>query len=172
MSSLMDRPVLKLNASYEPLAIIAVREALKLIVKGKAEIEIEVGPEHEIRPGFPYPSVVRLSRFRHVPRSRVQTHRKNIYLRDRHRCQYCGKKFNSKDLTLDHILPRAQGGESTWENLVACCEPCNRVKADRTPEQANMPLLHRPMPRTVHTSRHMMRLMGNGDPSWDKFLYC
>lgn len=169
MNTQMNRPVLQLNASYEPLRIIPVRHALKLIVKGKAEIE--VAREGECHPGLRYPSVVRLSRFRHVPSSRVQPHRRNIYLRDDHRCQYCGEKFAAKDLTLDHVLPKAQGGRDTWENLVACCEPCNRGKADRTPEQADMPLLRRPLPRNVHTSRHMLRLNAAEEPGWSKFLY-
>ncbi len=170
MGAIMDRPVLQLNASYEPLRIIPARHAIKLIVKGKAQIE--EAHERVVRDGILLPSVVRLCRFRHVPTSRVLPHRKNIYLRDDFRCQYCAKKFSARDLTLDHIMPKAHGGRDTWENLVACCEPCNRFKADRTPEQAGMALLRRPLPSGIHTSRHMMRLVGSEDPMWKKYLYC
>ena len=170
MNNLMNRPVLIVNASYEPINIAVARVALKLLVKGKADVE--VGLKFEVYQGIEMPSVVRLRRFRKVPHVRVQPHRRNIYLRDGYRCQYCYQQFSPKELTLDHVIPKAQGGPDTWENMVACCTPCNRKKADQTPEQAGMELLQEPRRLTIHTNRHMMQLMGNQDQEWRKYLYC
>jgi 5-methylcytosine-specific restriction endonuclease McrA len=170
MSNMMAQPVLVLNSSYEPIRIAEGRDALKLIVKGKARAEEEL--DIKVYAGILMPSVVRLSLFRRVPRIRVQPHRKNIYLRDGYRCQYCGVRFKAQALTLDHIIPKAQGGLDTWENLVACCSSCNKKKGAQTPEQAGMPLLQNPWPSSIHTSRHLMRLMGQDDPKWSRYLYC
>lgn len=166
---LKEIPVLVLNASYEPIHITHAKRALKWMVKGGIVVEAE--KPHEIRRGVKLPSVVRLVEFRKVPRMIVRCSRKNVLLRDGYRCQYCGNIFHRRDLTLDHVVPKAQGGIGTWENLVAACHDCNHRKADRTPEQAQMKLLRRPRPLTIHTSRHMMRIMGSEDPAWRKFLY-
>lgn len=171
MSRLMERPVLMLNAAFEPISIAAARDALRLVVNSKAFIVVGLG-DLEVYRGIPMPSVVRLAQYRHVPHVKVQPRRRNIYLRDGYRCQYCGERFNGKDLTLDHVIPKAQKGPDTWENLVACCTPCNRRKANRTPLQAGMPLLRKPRPMNIHTNRHMMRLMGSEDPAWREYLYC
>jgi hypothetical protein len=162
--------VLQLNASFEPLLIISAKRAMTLIVTGKAAIEVE--SDRKLAGGRIVPSVVRLTHFRRVPHMRVHPKSKNIFLRDGFTCQYCGVKFTPKELTLDHIKPRAQGGLSSWDNLVAACQPCNGKKADRTPEQAGMPLINRPLSHTIHTSRHMLRIAGSGDPNWRQFLYC
>lgn len=165
----MRRPVLLINASYEPLRILHCKRALTMIVKGTAEIEL--GREHDVRPGLRMPSVIRLRRYVHVPiRTKVLT-RKNIYMRDDYRCQYCSEKFRGEDLSWDHVLPRCQGGRDEWENLVTCCKRCNHRKAGRTPEEAGMPLLRRPLPRTLHTSRFVLRSMGSGMPEWNKYMF-
>jgi len=72
---------------------------------------------------------------------------------------------------MDHVIPRSRGGASTWENLVACCIPCNNRKGNRTPEEAGMKLHRTPRPFTLHTSRHLMRLLGNSDDRWRKYLF-
>jgi 5-methylcytosine-specific restriction endonuclease McrA len=89
----------------------------------------------------------------------------------RYTCQYCHKTLNSGELTLDHVIPRSRAGETTWENLVACCHPCNNRKGNRTPEEANMRLARAPRPFSLHTSRHLMRLLGKSDDQWRKYLF-
>jgi 5-methylcytosine-specific restriction endonuclease McrA len=169
MGAVMDRPVLVLNASYEPLRFAAARDAIKLICKAVALAEVE--HDQEIHRGIKLPSVVRLIEFRKVPHIRTRPSARNIFLRDDYQCQYCGEHFHVRDLTLDHVTPRAQGGPDTWENLVTACKSCNGKKADRTPEEAGMVLLNRPRPATIHTSRHLMRKIGHRDPAWRQFLY-
>ena len=169
MANLMRRSVLQLNASFEPLRIISAKRALTLICKGKALVELPT--DIEIYPGVFLPSVIRLRTYRHIPiRLQVMT-RKNILLRDGNVCQYCGVKFRSDELTLDHIIPKSKGGGNAWHNLVACCGPCNRTKDDRTPQEANMPLLHRPLPASVHTGRHILRSTGLEVREWGPYLW-
>src|ERR1039458_2507358 len=115
--NLMRKPVLQLNASYEPLRIIAARRALTLITKGVAVVEVPTSTI--VYPGIYLPSVIRLRTYRHVPIRMQVMSRKNILLRDGGRCMYCGQR--SDELTLDHVIPRSRGGQNTWENLVACC---------------------------------------------------
>jgi 5-methylcytosine-specific restriction endonuclease McrA len=91
------------------------------------------------------PEVVALTHYDRIPTNAVTFSRRNIYKRDRYTCQYCGAQPGTEELTLDHVLPRAQGGISTWENCVLACIGCNKRKADRTPEQAGMPLRKRPV---------------------------
>jgi hypothetical protein len=141
--NVMRRPVLQLNASYEALRIIPATRALKLVTTEKATVELAT--KKLIYPGIYLPSVIRLLVYRHVPVRLQVTTRRNIFARDSHRCQYCGLKFHGSELTLDHVIPRAQGGKNSWENLVACCRRDNHRKADRTPEEAEMPLLRRPL---------------------------
>jgi hypothetical protein len=167
--SLMRRPVLQLNASYEALRIIPAMRALKLVTKGKAMVELATNKL--IYPGIYLPSVIRLLVYKHVPLRMQVTTRRNILVRDGYRCQYCGLRFHGGDLTLDHIIPRSQGGKNSWENLVACCRKDNHRKADRTPEEADMPLLRRPLPASVHTGRFILRSMGLEVNEWSRYLY-
>lgn len=161
--------VLQISSAYEPMAFCSARRALALIVKDKAVI-IEV-TDREVRPGMLYPSVIRLREYKHIPHKMQVLSRKNILLRDRHVCQYCWKKFHPSDLTLDHVMPESRGGPASWSNLVACCSPCNRKKANRTPEEAGMTLLHKPRPSTIHTSRFVLRCTGMDHPQWARYLY-
>lgn len=169
MPGIQSKPVLILNAAYEAVQILTVQQVVNLLVKDKAEIVASSG--REIYPGLVLPSVVRLKTYHNIPRRVQVLTRKNIYLRDRNTCQYCGKVFHNAELTLDHIHPESRGGKSSWQNLVACCKPCNRLKADKTPEEVGMPLLSRPRPTSIHTSKHVLRSMGENDPNWRKFLY-
>lgn len=167
--SLMRKPVLQLNASYEAIRIVSARRAMTLLTKGVAVVEVPT--DTMIYPGIYLPSVIRLRTYRHIPiRMQIVT-RKNIYVRDGYRCMYCGARKTGTDLTLDHVDPRSKGGKNSWENLVSACKPCNHRKADRTPEEAGMPLLRRPLPISVHTSRHVLRAMGSEVLEWRRYLY-
>ena len=92
-------------------------------------------------------------------------------LRDHSSCQYCGKHLPPSELTLDHVYPRSRGGESTWDNLVACCKRCNHRKGSRTPEEAGMHLRRRPRGFSLHVSRQIMRYLGRADETWRKYLF-
>jgi 5-methylcytosine-specific restriction endonuclease McrA len=162
-------PVLVLNASFEPIAICTAKRALKMWSKGVARVE-ETYDRLFYRTML-LPSVVRLSHYRHVPVRKHTVSRRNIFLRDRHTCQYCAEKMVPAKLTLDHVMPRSRGGLSLWENLVTCCYGCNNRKGNRTPEEAGMTLLSVPRAMTLHSSRHLMRTMGADESTWRKYLY-
>ena len=169
---MLQSPVLVLNATYEPVNVCAARRALILILKGAALAEEETsGIIHSASLVMQVPSVIRLLEYRRIPFQARALSRKNILIRDRHTCQFCDRVLPASDLTLDHVIPRSQGGKSTWENLVACCHVCNNEKGDRTPENAGMKLLRQPRPFNLHTNRHLMRLLGNGDQQWRKYLF-
>ena len=185
--SLINKAVLVLNASFEPVSITRAKNAIKLLVKGVAVAEedygIEVYPGNGIHAPILLPCVIRLRNYKKIPiRISILT-RANIYARDRYLCQYCGAKegstriINGKPtkvvLTLDHILPESRGGPFAWDNLVSCCKICNLRKGDRTPEEADMKLLHVPGRLSIHTSRYLLRLVGlDEDQRWEKYLYC
>ena len=140
---MINLPVLVLNQSYEPLTICRVRRAVMLIYRGKAEmLENGVGFIHSVSDSFPIPSVIRLAYLIRRPRRERKLTRFEVFNRDHHTCQYCGKE--TKQLTLDHIIPRYRGGQHTWENVVSACVACNRRKAGRTPKEAGMKLMHPP----------------------------
>jgi 5-methylcytosine-specific restriction endonuclease McrA len=168
----LHKPVLVLNASYEPINICAARRALVLVLKGVASAEEHSHAHiHSVRHSMPVPSVIRLLEYRRIPHQTRALSRKNILMRDRYTCQYCHRTMSSSELTLDHVVPRSRAGETTWENLVACCHPCNNRKGSRTPEEAGMRLARAPRPFSLHTSRHLMRLLAKSDDRWRKYLF-
>jgi len=169
----MQTPVLVLNASYEPINICGARRALVLVLKGVARTEEEQGAVlHAARMRVAMPSVIRLLEYRRIPHQTRALSRKNILLRDRNSCQYCNVVLTAGELTLDHVIPRSRGGLSTWENLVACCHNCNRRKGNQMlHELTEMKLLREPRPFSLHTSRHIMRMIGSADAAWRKYLY-
>lgn len=170
--SRLQKPVLVLNASYEPINICAARRALVLVLKGVASTEETSGLQvHSSRRTVRVPSVIRLLEYRRIPHQTRALSRKNILMRDRYTCQYCLKIMPAGELTLDHVIPRSRAGESAWENLVACCHHCNNRKGSRTPEEAGMKLARQPRPFSLHTSRHLMRLLGKSDEQWRKYLF-
>ncbi|MEO6911734.1 MAG: HNH endonuclease, partial [Edaphobacter sp.] len=166
-------PVLVLNASYEPINICGARRALVLVLKGVARTEEEQGAIlHAARVNVAMPSVIRLLEYRRIPHQTRALSRKNILLRDRNCCQYCSVVLTAGELTLDHVIPRSRGGLSTWENLVACCHDCNRRKGNQLlNELTDMKLQREPRPFSLHTSRHIMRMIGSADAAWRKYLY-
>ena len=167
--NMMRQPVLVLNASYEAIRIVAARRAMTLITKGAAVTEVPTNLQ--AYPGIYLPSVIRLRTYRHIPIRMQIASRRNIHLRDGGRCMYCGHKFRHDQLTLDHVLPRSRGGKSDWGNLVSACHGCNRKKADRTPEEWGVPLIHKPIPSSIHMSRWILRSMGMEEPAWRKYIY-
>jgi len=168
----MQEPVLVLNATFEPINVTAVRRAMVLMLKGVAQAEeLNHADVHSPSRTLRVPSVIRLLAYRHIPQQSRALSRKNILLRDRNTCQFCGRIFSASELTLAHVVPRSRGGRSSWENLVACCYQCNNHKGDRTPEEAGLHLVRRPRPFTLHTSRQLMRLLGNKDEKWRKYLF-
>ncbi len=134
--------VLLLNANYEPLNVCNIRRAVSLVLLGKAEIlEDSDRLVYTSSGSLNVPSVVRM-RYqvrRPIPRLRLSRH--SVLARDNYECQYCG---STRELTIDHVVPRWVGGPHTWENLVACCRKCNLKKGDKTPVQANMKLKKQP----------------------------
>ena len=165
---MINLPVLVLNQNYEPLNICRVRRAIVLLYRGKAEmLENGSGFIQSASHTFPVPSVIRLAYWIKRPWLQPKLTRVEVFNRDRHTCQYCGEE--TRQLTLDHVIPRYQGGQHTWENVVSACIPCNRRKAGRTPEQAEMRLLRHPSPprgNLFYLPHHHIQTQ-NG---WQKYL--
>jgi 5-methylcytosine-specific restriction endonuclease McrA len=137
--------VLLLNATFEPLKVIDWKRAVRLLTLGKVEVLEEY--EREIRSvtfAIKAPSVLRLLRFVRYRKREVKFSRVNIYARDGFRCQYCNKKFESQDLTFDHVVPKRYGGRTEWTNIVTSCYKCNRVKGGRLLKEAGLKLLRKP----------------------------
>ena len=184
MSNMCNRPVLVLDASFSPINICSAKRAMKLIVKNCARIEeshpqlFYTGKMWDENTGdlvtvdFFLPSVIRLLQWRFIPIRTPIVTRKNILNRDKNRCMYCGGEFPARALTLDHIIPRSRGGKNTWENLVACCMPCNKKKDNKLlSELKDMKLLVHPKGLNSHSKRFILRNMGSGDPLWEKYLF-
>ncbi|HEX6807558.1 MAG TPA: HNH endonuclease [Gemmatimonadaceae bacterium] len=165
---------LALNASFEPLTMVPMRRALRLVLDGKAEIiEADAGRfVHSERLTLPRPAVIRLVRFIHVPRRfRRQVTNTFLFARDRYRCQYCGRTAAElrprESLTRDHLIPMSRGGTNDWTNVVTACSPCNTRKGNRMPEEIGMHPLTAPVePHFVHLSWAVRRLT----PTQSKYI--
>ena len=159
--ALLHGKSLVLNRSFLPIAVTSVRRACVLLYSGSARAVdatydtfdfarwCDSGPEGGDRLGLVgrsmrVPRVIQLAFYDRVPRRQVRFSRQNIYARDRDTCQYCGKRFPRNQLNLDHVVPRSQGGGSSWENVVCSCHGCNWRKGGRTPEQSGLRLLRKP----------------------------
>jgi 5-methylcytosine-specific restriction endonuclease McrA len=166
---MINLPVLVLNQNYEPINICRVRRAVVLLYRGKAEmLENGSGFIRAATEIFPIPSVIRLACLIKRPRFEKKLTRLEVFNRDRYTCQYCGKE--TKQLTLDHVIPRYRGGEHVWENVVSACIPCNRHKAGRTPAEARMKLVRRPAPprgnNLFYIPYHQLQMRSE----WQKYL--
>lgn len=163
---------LLLDQGFQPLEVIPWQKAITLMFLGKAEVIEEY--DHEIRSTsvvFKMPAVARLVRAFKRPKKPVKFSRINIYSRDKWRCQYCGNKFQMKELTYDHVIPRSQGGQTNWENIVSSCSPCNTKKGGRTPSQAGMRLKNRPVrPKWVPAVQVVVSKESCPD-AWRDYLY-
>ena len=182
----LDQPTLVLNRCWQPIGVITVARALVTVWNERARVvdphnyqtfdwedwsaltPSEIDPVIRTGSGVVRaPEVIVLIRYDRVPSRRIPFSRSNLFRRDRETCQYCGERPGRSKLTIDHIVPRSQGGGSTWENCVSACSRCNTRKANRTPNQAGMPLNEQPVrPRwSVHfTADH------GPMESWSQFL--
>ncbi|QDV16246.1 CRISPR-associated endonuclease Cas9 [Gimesia panareensis] len=164
VSSTLQRPTLILNRNWQPVGITTVARAVVKIWNETARVvdpadyqtyswadwaalrpaedELVIHSSHD---QFRVPEVITLLKYDRVPRNVVTFSRRNVFKRDRFTCQYCGCQPGSEELTIDHVLPRSQGGETSWENCVLACVECNSHKAARTPGQANMQLMKEPV---------------------------
>jgi 5-methylcytosine-specific restriction endonuclease McrA len=182
----LSQPTLVLNRNWQPVGVMSVAKALTKVFAGKARV---VDPADyqtydwqdwsKLRPqsGEPFiravrfrlrvPEVVTLSEYGDLPTPSVTFNRRNIFKRDHYTCQYCGRQPGGEELTIDHVVPRAQGGQSRWDNCVLACLACNKLKADRTPQQAHMRLRgqpHQPVWNPLYAA-HELRIA-----SWSKFV--
>jgi 5-methylcytosine-specific restriction endonuclease McrA len=197
-SHALDASVLVLNKFYMAVHVISVRRAFSLLCKDLAEvITLDDGrytafnfeswrevsearalfkhkhPDDEfirtVHFEIQVPRVIRLLTYDRVTRQKVKFNRRNIFARDNNRCQYCGKRFATTELSLDHVLPRSRGGQATWENIVCACLKCNVRKGGRTPWEAGMRLIREPVqPRTSPTL--CLKLSHRKYQSWKTFL--
>ncbi len=161
-------PVLVLNQNYEPINVCNARRAVVLLDRGKAEV-LEHCPGIIRTPSLaiPRPSVIRLVHLVRRPRPRVRLTRREVFLRDSFTCQYCGTR--TKELTLDHLIPRHRGGRHIWENLVSACRACNHRKGGKLVDEARMVLRRNPFePRA--SSYYLFHQYLDGNIEWRKFI--
>jgi 5-methylcytosine-specific restriction endonuclease McrA len=167
----MDGVVLVLNQNYEPLNVCNLPRAFRLVFGEKAEV---IEYDHQVirtpRTEYRAPSVIRLQHLIRRPRPRVKLSRREVFSRDRHVCQYCGRQAH--DMTLDHVVPRHRGGGHTWENLVTACKPCNHRKGGKTLEEARLRLLRSPFePRSDIYSLFTPYLADENNEAWRTYLF-
>lgn len=167
----MEAQTLVLDSSYQALGVISWERAMTLWFQDKVEIVEEYADlfVRSAKQTFKVPSVVRFVKGIIKKIRKVKFSRENVYTRDKGKCQYCTIPVSREEFTLDHVLPRAQGGMTSWENVVVCCVDCNRQKADKTPEQARMRLKAEPIrPKNLFQvfswAKHMPL-------EWRDFLY-
>lgn len=169
--------VLELNSVYEAVGVISPVRAIIKLHKGKARVELPLDPPeflHTSMHEFPIPSIiVQTTPYIDVRRRRAGSakQRLRIFIRDKFRCQYCGKRFQPHLLTLDHILPQSRDGKDEAENLVAACKPCNSRKGNRTPEEARMPLLSTPSALRYGLERALLIHHAENRVEWHDYLY-
>lgn len=166
----MGHDVLVLNKDYEPLNVCNMRRAIVLIYLGKAEVlhssSRVIGA---LNGSVDSPSVVKLRHHVKRPLPELKLSRRSIFARDNYTCQYCGHQ--SKELTLDHVIPKRHGGRSTWENLVCCCKKCNSKKGDKMPDQSNMRLMKEPRrPKYVPFVSLTKYIEGTRNEIWRDYL--
>ncbi len=188
--------VLVLNKHYMAIRIVSVKRAFSLLFRDLAEV-ISYEDNGYFNYDFPswcdvskfrrqfepdghdwvatvnfhiaVPRIIRLLFYDRLPRSEVKFNRRNIFARDHNTCQYCGKRFSTQDLSLDHIIPRSVGGAASWENIVCACMRCNVKKGGRTPKQAHMKLIRKPVKPKRNPLLHI-HLGHERYHSWKQFL--
>lgn len=166
---------LVLDATYQPINRVSWKEAFRMVFTGRAEI-VETYADRVIRSArrvFPMPSIVRFVRMvKNVFRRGIRFNRKNVYLRDKGRCQYCGERVPSNDFEFEHVIPKCQGGRTRWENIVVACTSCNQQKGNRTPDQARMHLRSRPLrPKYLPGANAAILVWDEGMPeTWKDYM--
>jgi 5-methylcytosine-specific restriction endonuclease McrA len=192
MSTLLNAQVLVLNRLWQAVNVCTARRALTLLFQGHAQVVL--GDQDGVFQTYDFsqwwhlsqqqphpecvsavsckirvPRVIMLLVFDRLPRKEVKFTRHNIFERDQNTCQYCGKTFDRQDLNLDHVIPRDQGGPTTWENIVCSCIPCNTRKANHTPREAGMRLIRKPR-RPKWRPFIEIRLSHAYHDSWKQFV--
>jgi len=159
---------LKLDSTYRPIGVIDCLEALVMCIVGKATA-VEEYDEEISSPSitFKIPSVIVLKTVVKFISTGFRPSRNNILWRDKNQCQYCGVIEAPRDMTIDHVIPRSRGGENTWSNLITCCKKCNQKKGCRTPKEANMSLLNKP----VKPKNSVLRQITDVQPIWNIYLW-
>ena len=186
VAKILERPTLVLNRNWQPVNVATVERALTMLWNESARV---VDPHdfrlydwadwsqlcpsegdlfiQAVRLRLRVPEVITLTGYDRLPTAAVAFSRRNVFKRDHYTCQYCGVQPGTEELSIDHVIPRAHGGTSTWENCVLACMACNKRKADRTPHQAGMKLRRPPSRPTWKPSyaAHRVRIA-----SWAKFI--
>ena len=166
---------LVLNATYEPLQVVPWKRAVRMLFQEKVVVVAEYEREiHSVSLTIRLPSVLRLRHYVTIKRihQQVKFSRANIYLRDQHRCQYCGHQFPLEQLTYDHVIPVARGGLKNWENIVTCCIRCNRLKGNQLPEEASLRLLRKPkIPGGFPHKIHFLLSRKRTPESWKNYIF-
>lgn len=165
---------LVLDQSYIPVARVAWERAITLLFQGKVEV-IEEYEDKEVRSvtfSMKMPSIVRFLKAMKGRKRAIKFSRENVFARDKGKCQYCKQKLTRPEATYDHVIPKGQGGQTHWENVVICCVPCNQKKGNRTPTQAGMKLLSAPeKPKKLPENMNLTMVWRKGEPlSWKQFL--
>lgn len=168
MSTVLNRRVLILNQSYQPISVTATKRAIILMFLEKVEVlEHYSDFIHSPSTSIQLPSVVKLKHFSKYHFSDIALSRKNILKRDHYTCQYCGR--TNMPMTLDHIIPRKLGGKDSWENLVTACTKCNEYKGHRTPRDSNMQLKRTPKkPTRITFFQHYVK---KHQQNWRQYLF-
>lgn len=161
-----------LSPSYQPVCTVPWQRAITLLFMGKVEV-VESYEDREIRSitfSLKMPSIVRFLRAIRSKKKAIKFSRENVYARDNGRCQYCQNQVPRHESTYDHVVPRAQGGQTSWENVVIACVPCNQKKGGRTPIQANMHLRKQPIrPKKLPDMRVTIFWRKGMPDSWRQF---
>jgi len=166
---MLQLPVLLLNQNYEPITILKLKRAITLMILGKVDtIENEDGRLiHAISLTYRVPSVIRLRYYVRIKRKEISLTKKNVIKRDNHQCQYCGRRTGL--MTADHVMPKALGGEETWENLVCACHECNNKKGGHSLKQVGMRLSRKPKRPSYFT--FVLNEFGKPNAKWRPFLF-
>ncbi|MCK5738701.1 HNH endonuclease [bacterium] len=164
----LNRQVLVLNMSYEPLLVVNARKAIVLLCLDKAEVvESNAHLVHSVSLAMPLPSVIRVLHYVHKPYREVVLNRRNVIRRDHHTCQYCGDRVGP--MTVDHVIPKRLGGRDTWQNLVCACQRCNSRKGGHLLREVSLKLISQPhKPNQLYAIQHFG---GTPEQAWQPYLY-
>ena len=186
VAKVLEHPTLVLNRNWQPVNVATVARALTLLWNESARVVdpadyrlytwadwSALRPDEgerfiqAVRLRLRVPEVIVLAEYDRLPTAAVSFSRRNVFKRDHWACQYCGCQPGTEELTIDHVVPRSQGGQTTWENCVLACVACNAHKANRTPDQAGMKLRRAP---TRPSWKPLYDATGHRIASWSRFM--